>query len=60
VIKGNLMIKKIALVPAFFLSFSSVSFAGETAATDSSISEGTNDLIELGFATSYFQVVNHG
>ena len=39
------MIKKITLVLAFFMSFSGVSFASETAATGNSI-DGRDDLIE--------------
>lgn len=38
------MIKKITLVLAFFMSFSGVSFASETASTDSS--DGRDDVIE--------------
>ena len=40
------MIKNIALVLAFFMSFSSVSFAGDTTASNSSSNDGTDDVIE--------------
>jgi hypothetical protein len=46
VIKGNLMIKKIAFVLAFFVSFSGISLADSTTETNTNINDGRNDVIE--------------
>lgn len=40
------MTSKIAILLAFFMSLSTASFAGGTVATDGSINDGSNDVIE--------------